>query len=360
MKKISLPTATMSRRRFVTGTAAGTAALSLGLLNARPVRAQGRVVVRIGSVFRVDSIVPDVEQEFMKFLQDYSKGEFDPKFYPSESLGDAMARNEKLQAGTLEVSNTSESNFAAYVPLFNAFLFPYVTRGNEGGPQACIDNGIKITQKKEFAQAANKAANDKGFVLGFWTPLGVREYGVSPRIGKPAKVPDDFKGVKVRVTGAPVERQMFQFLGANPVPIPGPEIFTSMQSGVADAYHIDAVSIYTQGFYKTISAMTRTAFYPVLNLYVASKLWFDRLPQHLQKAFTQACTDAAEIQRTQFKKADDTSVAEIKKGGVEVYVPTAAEYQKLYDAVNYKRPEWEPLIKNLVGDVETFQRLVAL
>ena len=296
----------------------------------------------------------------MKFLEEYSKGEFQTKYFPSESLGSALARNEMLQAGTLEMSNTSDANLAAYVPLMNSLIFPYVTGGHEGGPQTCIDNGIKITSKPDFVAAINKAANDKGFVIGLWTPLGVREYGVSPKIGKPAKEPADFKGVKVRVTGAPVESKLFELLGANPVPIPGPEMYTAIQSGVADAYHVDAVSIYTQGFYKLVSSLTRTAFYPVLNLYVASKLWFDRLPPHLQMAFMQACRHAAEIQKGQFKQADATSIAEIKKAGVEVYTPSAAEYRKLYDAVNYRRKEWEPLIKQLVGDVESFHRLVAI
>jgi len=347
----------VSRRRVLAGSAA--AAMAIGLATT-PLRAQGKVIVRIGSVFRVGSIVPDAQQEFQRFLREYSKGEFEVKFYPSESLGDATARNAMLQAGTLEISNTSAENIAPYVPLFNALLFPYVTGGQNGDPKQCILNGIKISEKKEFAEAVTKASNDKGLVFGFWTPLGMREYCTTARVNRVTKSPDDFKGVKVRVAGSLVERRLFQMMGANPVPIPGPEIITSLESGVADAAHLDAVSIDTQGFYKPMHRITRTLFYPVLNLYVASKLWYDRLPPHLQKAFMQACHDASEVQRTQFIKADEEAFEFIKKQNIEVYVPTSAEFAKLYDAVNYKRKEWEPVIKQLVGDVETFNRLVAM
>jgi TRAP-type transport system periplasmic protein len=347
----------ISRRQILATSAAAAVALGLG---SRPIRAQGRVVVRIGSVFRIGSIVPDAQLEFQKLLTEHSKGEFDPKFYPSESLGDATARNAMLQAGTLEVSNTSAENIAPYVPLFNALLFPYVTGGQNGDPKQCILNGIKISEKKEFADAVTKASNAKGIVFGFWTPLGMREYCTTARVNRVTKSPEDFKGVKVRVAGSVVESRLFQMLGANPVPLPGPEIITSLESGVADAAHLDAVSIDTQGFYKPMNRITRTLFYPVFNLYVASKLWYDRLPPRLQTAFTQACRDASEVQRSQFIKADQEAFEFIKKQKIDVYLPASAEFAKLYEAVNYKRKEWEPVIKQLIGDVETFNRLVAI
>ena len=351
--------APLSRRRFVQGAAAGTAAFSLGMLNAIPVRAKKRTVVRIGSVWKVDKITPDAEEEFMALLRKYSNDEFDPKFFPAGSLGSALERNQKLQAGTLEVSNTSLSNFAAYVPLYNALNFPYVTKGYEGTMQT-IRNGIAITQSKAFSDAAAKAAHDKGFQVAFWTPMGVRQVAIRKQMNLTIKVPDDIKGIKMRVTGSYVERKIFEFLGANPAPISWPETFTSVQKGVADGVHNCSVSIFGFNLYEIVGTVTKTNFYPTLNLYVASRKWFESLPGHLQEAFLKACRDASELQLQQLETSEKTAAANIIKAGIEIYEPTADEYKLWFDAVNYKKAMWEPVIKKVIGDVETFNRILGL
>ncbi len=349
----------VGRRPFLKSTAAGAAALSLAMLNTRPVRAAKRYVVRIGSVWRVDNLTPDVEVEFMDLLRKYSNDEFDPKFFAAGALGSALERSQKLQTGTLEVSNTSLSNFAAYVPLYNILNFPYVTKGYEG-TMATIRNGIKITESQAFIDAAGNAAKEKGFVFGFWTPIGVRQVALRKQLDKTVRVPDDMKGVKMRVTGSFVERKVFEFLGANPVPISWPETMTSIQKGVADGIHNSSVALLGFNFADVVGTVTKTNFYPTLNLYVASRKWFDGLPSNLQNAFLKACRDASEIQSQQLEKSENMAVQGLEKAGVKFYEPTEEQYKQWYDAVNYKKPSWEPIIKKLVGDVDTFNRILGV
>ncbi|MBW2306677.1 MAG: TRAP transporter substrate-binding protein [Deltaproteobacteria bacterium] len=359
MKEKDLGIPTINRRQFVKGMAAGAAAFGLNMLSTTPLKAKGKYVVRIGSVWHVDPITPDVEEEFMDLLRKYSKGEFDPKFFPAGSLGSALERSQKLQAGTLEVSNTSLSNFAAYVPIYNALNFPYVCKGYEG-TLATVKNGIAITRSKAFQDVGLKAARDKGFVLAFWTPIGVRQVAIRKQKNLTIKVPEDIKGVKMRVTGSFVERKIFEFLGANPVPIAWPETFTSVQKGVADGIHNSSVSIFTFNFHEIVGTITKTNFYPTLNLYVASQKWFEKLPKHLQDAFMRACKDASEIQLGQLEKAEKAAAGKIIAAGVQYYTPTEEEYKKWFDAVNYKKPMWEPVIKKVVGDVATFKKMLGI
>lgn len=352
----------VSRRSFVKTIGAGAlgaAAFGLGALSPAPVRAKGKVVVRIGSVWHEDDFTPDVEKEFMSLLRKYSKDEFDPKFFPAGSLGSALERSQKLQSGTLEISNTSNSNLATYVPPFNSLIMPYVTKGYEGTIK-CIENGMAIARSQAFQDICVKAAYDKGFIMGFWTPMGVRQVALNRKVQKVVKSPEDIKGVKMRVTGSYVERKMFSFLGANPSPIAWPETFTSLQKGVCDAIHNSSVSIFGFNFYQIIGTITRTNFYPTLNLYVASRMWFEKLPKNLQEAYTRACNEAQEIQLAQVAKSEKYCSQQIEKAGGSYYVPSEAEYKKWYDAINYKKPMWEPVIKKVVGDVDTFKKIVGV
>jgi len=352
-------TSRFDRRRFLAGTAAGAAALGIGALNTRPIRAQGRYVVRIGSVWQVDNITPDVEVEFMDLLRKYSNDEFDPKFFPAGALGNALERSQKLQAGTLEVSNTSLSNFAAYVPFYNALNFPYVTRGNEG-TKATIQNGLNIINSKRFQDAAGDAAKDKGFVVSFWTPIGVRQLAIRKQKNLTIRAPADIKGVKMRVTGSLVERNLFKFLGANPAPISWPETYTSLQKGVVDGIHNSSVSLYGFKLYELCGSVTQTNFYPTLNLYVASRRWLDGLPKHLQDAFMRASNEAGELQRAQLWDSEDRANAALRDSGIEIYEPSTAEFDQWVDAVGYQNPMWEPLIKELVGSVDSFREIVGV
>lgn len=347
----------LNRRSFVAGAAAG--ALAMPFLNTQPIKAQGRYVVRIGSVWKQDNLTPDVEMEFMDFLREYSDGEFDPKFFPAGSLGSALERSQKLQAGTLEVSNTSLSNFASYVPLYNVLNFPYVCRGQEG-TIAAIENGIKITRTDRFRKVALQAAQDKGFVFGFWTPMGVRQVALRKDMERTVATPADLEGVKMRVTGSLVERRTFEFLGANPVPISWPETFTALQKGVADGIHNSSVSIYGFNFHEVVGSVSRTNFYPTLNLYVASRRWYDQLPEHLQTAFRKACDDAGELQREQLAKSEEMASKGIEEAGAEFYTPTQQEFDQFIDQVGYQNEKWEPVIKEVVGDLETFKDILSL
>lgn len=346
----------LNRRSFVAG-AAG--ACALPLLNTRPVKAQGRYKVRIGSVWKQDNLTPDVEQEFMRFLREYSDDEFDPEFFPAGSLGSALERSQKLQSGTLEVSNTSLSNFASYVPLYNALNFPYVCRGQEG-TMAAIKNGIEITRREQFRNVALQAAREKGFIFGFWTPMGVRQVALRGDMDRTVATPADLDGVKMRVTGSLVERRTFEFLGANPVPIAWPETFTALQKGVADGIHNSSVSIYGFNFHEVIGSVSRTNFYPTLNLYAASRRWYEQLPEHLQEAFRKACDDAGELQREKLAASEEKAAEGIRNAGAEFYTPTQSEYDKFIDQVGYQNKKWEPVIKEVVGDLETFREILSL
>ena len=53
--------------------------------------------------------------------------------------------------------------------------------------------------------------------------------------GKPLRGMDDLKGLKVRTLEAPIVTATWRALGAIPTPIPFPEVYSALQSGVVDA-----------------------------------------------------------------------------------------------------------------------------
>ncbi|MEO8159308.1 MAG: TRAP transporter substrate-binding protein [Betaproteobacteria bacterium] len=348
----------LKRRAAIKTVAAGTFGLGIGLFNSRPLRAAKSVPVRIASDFSpVPGLVPHVHKEFMDLLTEFSKGEFDPKFFGSSTLGNQLETLQKVQLGTIEVANFSTSNLSAYVPFYAALDFPYVTGGESGG-LAAIENALKITRAKAFAEVADKTAQEKGFRVGFLTPVGVRNVGFRKGFRNEVRVPEQIKGAKIRVTGSPVERKIFEVLGVAGSNVPWTETPPAVQTGVIDAIHNGAIAIVAFNFHPILGSVTATNFFPELNLYVASQKWYAGLPPHLQAAFTSATNAAGEIQLAELRKSHERAVATIRQAGAAYVEPSASDYAKWYDLVNYKKEFWEPLIKNAVGDTETFRRIM--
>jgi len=347
--------ATLSRRNVLRIAAGG---VGLGLANVYPLRAAKSVPVRIASDFSpVPGLVPHVHTQFMALLSEYSKDEFDPKFFGSSTLGNQLETLQKVQLGTIEVANFSTSNLAAYVPFYAALDFPYVTGGQEGG-LAAIENALRITRAQAFADVADKTAQEKGFRFGFWTPVGVRNVGFRKGFRTEVHTPDQIRGAKVRVTGSPVERKIFEVLGVAGSNVPWTETPPAVQTGVIDAIHNGAIAIVAFNFHQILGSVTATNFFPELNCYVASQRWYAGLPANLKEAFTRATQAAGEIQLAELRKSHEQAVATIRQAGASYIEPSAADYAKWYDAVNYKKDFWEPLIKNAVGDVATFRRIL--
>ncbi|MCF8075292.1 MAG: TRAP transporter substrate-binding protein [Desulfotignum sp.] len=349
----------MGRRQFIkTGTVALAGAATMGILNPFPVKAKGQYLIRINNNFPDDELVPDVDREFMELLRKYSKDEFNVKCFYAGALGNALESTQKLQVGSLEIANISNSNLTPFVPLFNVLAFPYATGGNISELHG-QKRGMEIVSSQIFQDICVKSANEKGLDIGFWTPIGFRQLFTGKHLGSVIKRPEDIKGVKVRVTGSYVERKMFEFLGANPVPIAWPEVFTSLQTGICDVLHNSSVDLYSVNFQDIGSSLTYTNFYDTLNLYVSSHKWVNSLPSHLQKAYRRACNEAQEMQRSKERERDAFCISKMKEAGVQYYTPTKEEAKLWYDAVNYNLPMWEPVIKKVAGDLGLFKKILS-
>jgi TRAP-type transport system periplasmic protein len=347
----------IDRRTALKSIGTGTASVSLGLFSPYVAWGADRTVVRIASDFGSSQTqVPHVYQEFMDLLVEHSKGEFDPKFFGSSTLGNQLETLQKVQLGTIEVANFSTSNLSAYVPFYAALDFPYVTGGEAGG-LAAIENALKIAKAKPFAEVADKAAQEKGFRFAFWTPIGVRNLGFRKGLTE-IHTPDQVKGLKIRVTGSPIEHKIFEVVGIAGTSMPWTETPTAVQTGVIDGIHNGAIAIYAFGFHDILGSVTATNFFPELNLYVASEKWYGSLPANLQEAFTSAANAAGEVQSVELRKSHDSAIAAIRQAGASYVEPSSEDYARWYDAVNYKHDFWEPLIATAVGDVETFRRIL--
>ena len=128
---------------------------------------------------------------------------------------------------------------------------------------------------KEYAQ--------RGLVLLSESPVGPQEFVSS----KPLKKVDDWKGLKVRVSGA-VYSQSMKTIGAIPVSMPSGEVYTSLQRGVVDAAQGLDVTFKARKLYEVTRYQINPGCFAMEWTIFMNKDRFDSLSKEQQKVVMNA------------------------------------------------------------------------
>src|SRR3954453_18173171 len=99
-------------------------------------------------------------------------------------------------------------------------------------------------------------------------------------------------------------------LGANPIPMPFPELYTALETGAVDGQEDPVISVDTNKFYhvQKYASNTRHAYSPLLVL--AGKKFWDQLSNRDRPLLMDAANEAKpyqrEVSRTMDAKAAET------------------------------------------------------
>src|SRR6218665_1447346 len=137
-------------------------------------------------------------------VRERTQGRINIKLYPGTSLvqGDQTREFSALRQGVIDMAVGSTINWSPQVKALNLFSLPFLMPD-----YAAID---ALTQG-EVGQKIFATLDKAGVVPLAWGENGYREVSNSKR---PIKMPEDLKGMKIRVVGSPIFSDMFTALGA--------------------------------------------------------------------------------------------------------------------------------------------------
>jgi len=195
-------------------------------------------------------------------------------------------------------------------------------------------------------------------VPGMWANTGFRVLGISKKIDKVVRTPDDLAGLKVRTTGTSVEDVMFNLTSASPVSIAWGETYQAMQQGAADALSVGIGPLTASKIHETLSSATMYEMNFNSHITVLNKQWFDDLPEKIQTAIMKAGVESNEIQRQRQSVANDQMVKLWTESGIEIVTLNNAEKMEWVSAVGHQRSEYDEL-KDAFGR-EAFDTVLSL
>ena len=166
-------------------------------------------------------------------------------------------------------------------------------------------------------------------VLG-WFESGFRH--ISNRL-RPIHVPEDMKGMKIRVLPSEIQRRTFDLLGAVAMRMDLTEAIAMIKAGTLDAQENPLANTVTYGVHHFHKFHTLTSHFYISRPIFLHRASFDGWPRDLQEAMRTAVTDAVAYQRGLAVEEHAQARRIIEAAGCEIVEPTAREHEAFVAAV---------------------------
>jgi TRAP-type transport system periplasmic protein len=179
-----------------------------------------------------------------------------------------------------------------------------------------------------------------------WSENGFRHLTNNKR---PIRVPEDLKGLKIRVQQNPIHQKAFEILGAQVTPMPYPQVFPALEQGALDGWENSLTVIREDNFAKVQKYLSLTAHVMAPAIFTMSKLSYDKLAEPDKRQFIEAARVGAKALRQFVDSHEATALAELRASGMEVtedvdrakfeatLAPAYTEWQEQFGEVNIQR-----------------------
>jgi TRAP-type transport system periplasmic protein len=256
-------------------------------------------------------------KKFKDAVEAKSGGKIKVNLFLNGTLGSDQATLSALKGGTVEMAVMNSGILASEVKALEVFDFPFLF-ANEKEADAITDGPI--------GQKMHALLADKGIVgLSYWE-LGFRNITTGKRAIN--KV-DDIAGLKLRVIPNAINVDWVKALGANPTPMPFPEVYAAMEQGAIDGQENPISVIAANKFWEVQKFMAVTNHqYNPQSVIFSKKVW-DTLSAAERKIIDESADEAVKTQRQAARAAVASNLELLKKNGMTVTQLPPAEVAKL-------------------------------
>ena len=256
-------------------------------------------------------------KKFAELVSAKSGGKIKVNLFYNGTLGSDQAVVSAMKGGTIEMAVMNSGILASEVKELAIFDFPFLF-ANEKESDAIVDGPVG---KKMHA-----LLEAKGLVgLSYWE-LGYRQITNSKR---PLNKVEDIEGLKLRVIPNPINVAWVKALGANPTPMPFPEVYGGLEQKAIDGQENPISVIAANKFWEVQKniALTNHQYNPQSVIF-SKKVW-DTLTPTEKKLIDNAADEAAIVQRKESRAALAANLELLKKNGMTVTTFSPAEVAKL-------------------------------
>lgn len=243
--------------------------LATSLAGLTAMSAQAATTLRFAHFFPAASAVhEDLYQAWAASVEEASGGELRVQLFPSGTLAKAESIYEAAANGIADVGSTVQGYSAGRFPLTQIVELPGVAPTAEAGAcvlQTLYDEG-HLDEEYADTRPLFMFTTGPGF-------LHTKDTVV--------ETPEDLRGLRIRRPTALVG-DMLTDMGATPVGMPAPDIYTAMQRGVIDGVSLPWEGVNTFRLNELTTQHTQVPFYSLGLIVTMNQRSYDRLSPEQQ------------------------------------------------------------------------------
>ncbi|MFN2332087.1 MAG: DctP family TRAP transporter solute-binding subunit [Halomonas sp.] len=302
--------------------ALATATLSLTLLASMSVHAA--TTMRIAHLNPPEATASNsgaMTAVFKQLVETASNGELLIEVYPAGQLGEDANVINQVSQGIVESTISSAGGIAEHYPRIGIFDIPFAFP-NIGVATEVID------LSSDFGQmlAADLEAETDGLkLLGLLDSGGFFHFTNSQR---PITTPADMEGLRIRTMTLPTHEAMINALGARATPLAWSEVYTALQTGVADGQMNPIQQTAFANFDEVQSYLTISNHLITPYLWLINDEFYDGLSEEHQQIIDWASKVAVNAGRSMSRiiEASDSGLPKLSGGmAVNAITPEARE-----------------------------------
>lgn len=301
---------------------------------------QGIKVLKLAHVLDASHPVSRGMERLAEKLIEVSKGQMTMDIYPGGQLGSSEREYvESLQIGSLDLTKVSSAVLENFVPEFAVFSLPYLFESDEHRWEVLFGpTGKKMLLKGEPLWLRG---------LCFYE-TGSRNFYLRD---KAVRVPDDLKGLKIRVMKSYWSIQTINALGGSATPIAFGELYTALQQGVVDGAENNVPTLYQSRHFEASMYYVLDGHSAPSDVLLISTHTWNRMTEQQQNWLMEAVKTSVAYQRSLWDKATETALNAMIEEGVEIIRPDKQPFRDkvagLYEMLEENHPDLNALVQEI-------------
>lgn len=286
----------------------------LGCAGTAPsVKSEKKTTIRVGSPFKPGHILVDAAEKFKELVEKGSGGRIGVTIDAGTKA--EIEINKMNSAGELEMQSNGTNFLELYAPPYYFFTGPYVMKD--------FDHYMRVWDGKLGKQA--RAEMEKNGNLKY---LGTIYRGQRQTTAKkPLYTPADAYNMKLRLPPIPSWMAVWKAIGADPVAVPLPELYSSLKTGKAEASEGDLPQISSFKLNEVQTHLIMTNHLVQTGGMLINKPFLDRFSKADQDLIVQAGKEACDWANEKMKTGESAYLLGLQRKGMQVVIPDAESFR---------------------------------
>jgi TRAP-type transport system periplasmic protein len=269
--------------------------------------------IRLASPFKSGHILVDAGEKFKEIVEKGSGGKIAVQV--QAGAGSEEDINTWCSEGKVEMQATGGRPLEVSAPQYFFFNAPYVMKD--------FEHFIRV-----WNGPLGKKAREQVEKNGNQMYLGIVYRGLRQTTSqKPLYTPADVHGLKLRLPTVKTWIAVWKEIGADPVPIPLPELYNSLKDGKAEASEGDLPQIASFKLNEVQKYLTITNHLVQTGGTLINKPFFDKLSKAEQELIVKAAGEATDWANAKIKAGENTLLVDLQRKGMTVVIPDAESFR---------------------------------